>query len=424
MGTRLLEKLHAYTTRKTGQSATAQLFCFQGLSFEMAARFEEYVRNGHPIVHNGEALGLFVLDSDHRSHDRENFIDEAAAVSRRNDANHHFILLQPYGTSSSLSVETTVGVIGIESNAYGDLDELRDSELYKEVVSAAVASGDDASSYASSLIHASVGELLASDDLSINEVWCFLDGLLDITSAGMSLSQIEAYCGYPSSQGLGTAEAGRLQKTFHKDLLEAITDSVVMGEMMDSLFSEAERDDTGFTESDVTTFKDFIDAEIPRLDATPHLALSASYRQDRQFLPWWNAIGLNDIIKAIRGTEDRTARDRRTGSTPSSPRPLLRQWQQAQLLPALSSTGRARTPPRSRKEVFQPHLPVRLPCYDLAPVTTFALGGSPPTSGARGSHGLTGGVYKARERIHRAMADARLLANPASRSRVADSDPN
>ena len=48
----------------------------------------------------------------------------------------------------------------------------------------------------------------------------------------------------------------------------------------------------------------------------------------------------------------------------------------------------------------------------------------PPTSGARGSHGLTGGVYKARERIHRAMADARLLANPASRSRVADSDPN
>ena len=29
---------------------------------------------------------------------------------------------------------------------------------------------------------------------------------------------------------------------------------------------------------------------------------------------------------------------------------------------------------RSRKEVFQPHLPVRLPCYDLAPITSFALG--------------------------------------------------
>ena len=80
----------------------------------------------------------------------------------------------------------------------------------------------------------------------------------------------------------------------------------------------------------------------------------------------------------------------------------------------------------SKKEVFQPHLPVRLPCYDLAPVTTFALGRSfrSRTSGARGFHGLTGGVYKARERIHRAMADARLLANPTSWSRVADSSPN
>ena len=80
----------------------------------------------------------------------------------------------------------------------------------------------------------------------------------------------------------------------------------------------------------------------------------------------------------------------------------------------------------SRKEVFQPHLPVRLPCYDLAPVTGVTLGRSlrSLTSGTPGSHGLTGGVYKARERIHRAMADARLLANPASRSRVADSDPN
>ena len=80
----------------------------------------------------------------------------------------------------------------------------------------------------------------------------------------------------------------------------------------------------------------------------------------------------------------------------------------------------------SKKEVFQPHLPVRLPCYDLAPITCFALGRSSRsrTSGAPDFHGLTGGVYKARERIHRAMADARLLANPASRSRVADSDPN
>ena len=80
----------------------------------------------------------------------------------------------------------------------------------------------------------------------------------------------------------------------------------------------------------------------------------------------------------------------------------------------------------SRKEVFQPHLPVRLPCYDLAPVTSFTLGSSfrSPTLGTPSFHGLTGGVYKARERIHRGMADPRLLAIPTSRSRVADSDPN
>ena len=91
------------------------------------------------------------------------------------------------------------------------------------------------------------------------------------------------------------------------------------------------------------------------------------------------------------------------------------------------SRAASRTPSGvSRKEVFQPHLPVRLPCYDLAPITCFTLGRPlrSRTSGAPGFHGLTGGVYKARERIHRAMADARLLANPASWGRVADPNPN
>ncbi len=78
------------------------------------------------------------------------------------------------------------------------------------------------------------------------------------------------------------------------------------------------------------------------------------------------------------------------------------------------SSKQTRNP--SRKEVFQPHLPVRLPCYDLAPVTGSTLNGSSrlPPSGLPDFHGLTGGVYKVRERIHRAMADARLLAIPAS----------
>ena len=80
----------------------------------------------------------------------------------------------------------------------------------------------------------------------------------------------------------------------------------------------------------------------------------------------------------------------------------------------------------SRKEMFQPHLPVRLPCYDLALVIDLTLNSALQqlASGPLNSHGLTGGVYKVRERIHRAMADARLLAIPTSWSRVSDSNPN
>jgi hypothetical protein len=61
-----------------------------------------------------------------------------------------------------------------------------------------------------------------------------------------------------------------------------------------------------------------------------------------------------------------------------------------------------------RKEVIQPQLPLQLPCYDFVPVTSPAFGGSPlavsfPTSGVTSSHDVTGGVYKARERIHRTV---------------------
>ena len=61
-----------------------------------------------------------------------------------------------------------------------------------------------------------------------------------------------------------------------------------------------------------------------------------------------------------------------------------------------------------RKEVIQPHLPVRLPCYDFTPLTLHTFGVSlqkvrPTTSGANDSGGVTGGVYKARERIHRGV---------------------
>ena len=61
-----------------------------------------------------------------------------------------------------------------------------------------------------------------------------------------------------------------------------------------------------------------------------------------------------------------------------------------------------------RKEVIQPHLPIRLPCYDFTPVIGPAFGSSSLavrslTSGVTDSHGVTGGVYKTRERIHRGI---------------------
>ena len=61
-----------------------------------------------------------------------------------------------------------------------------------------------------------------------------------------------------------------------------------------------------------------------------------------------------------------------------------------------------------RKEVIQPHLPIRLPCYDFTPVIRPAFGSSSLavrslTSGIPDSHGVTGGVYKTRERIHRGI---------------------
>ena len=67
-----------------------------------------------------------------------------------------------------------------------------------------------------------------------------------------------------------------------------------------------------------------------------------------------------------------------------------------------------KTASASRKEVIQPQVPLRLPCYDFTPVADLtvvacllAVGTAP--SGKTNSHGVTGGVYKARERIHRGM---------------------
>ena len=63
---------------------------------------------------------------------------------------------------------------------------------------------------------------------------------------------------------------------------------------------------------------------------------------------------------------------------------------------------------KSYKEVIQPQVPLGLPCYDFTPVMNHSVVNVLPrvrlsTSGATHSHGVTGGVYKARERIHRVI---------------------
>jgi hypothetical protein len=80
------------------------------------------------------------------------------------------------------------------------------------------------------------------------------------------------------------------------------------------------------------------------------------------------------------------------------------------LSPASQTTDRLWTlgSALSRKEVIQPHLPIRLPCYDFTPVMNLTvaialLAVRLTASGETHSHGVTGGVYKARERIHRDM---------------------
>ncbi len=76
-----------------------------------------------------------------------------------------------------------------------------------------------------------------------------------------------------------------------------------------------------------------------------------------------------------------------------------------QFVPALPNKKASRA---IYKEVIQPQVPLRLPCYDFTPVINHTvvidpLSVSLTTSGATYSHGVTGGVYKARERIHRGV---------------------
>jgi len=82
--------------------------------------------------------------------------------------------------------------------------------------------------------------------------------------------------------------------------------------------------------------------------------------------------------------------------------------------------------------VIQPHLPIRLPCYDLAPVAGFTLGTSASTLrrssvsdfGYPQFPWLDGRCVQGPGTYSPRRADARLLAIPASWGRVADPNPN
>ncbi len=83
-----------------------------------------------------------------------------------------------------------------------------------------------------------------------------------------------------------------------------------------------------------------------------------------------------------------------------------------------------------RKEVIQPHLPVRLPCYDFTPLTLHTFDASAPRRGSAGGFGCRrlgwcdGRCVQGPGTHSPRRADPRLLATPASRRRVAASDPN
>lgn len=96
-----------------------------------------------------------------------------------------------------------------------------------------------------------------------------------------------------------------------------------------------------------------------------------------------------------------------------SPIPTLMSWHQTQFLSVTSTKPGNLCEHLSssrlfHKEVIQPQVPLRLPCYDFTPVMNHTVVNALPkvklsTSGAAHSHGVTGGVYKARERIHRGI---------------------
>ena len=82
-----------------------------------------------------------------------------------------------------------------------------------------------------------------------------------------------------------------------------------------------------------------------------------------------------------------------------------------------------------RKEVIQPHLPIRLPCYDFTPIICPTLGGwllkgYPTDFGCYKLSWCDGRCVQGPGTYSPRHADPRLLAIPASCRRVAAYNPN
>ena len=309
MEDKILQLLHGYVEKTINHNPSAQLFCFSGLSFSLTDRFLSYVLNGHPVRHNGTEIDVLVFDPSYRHPASPGYVDEAGAIRMRNDASHHFLLLTPHGAGAiAMSMDTAVETIGIGEGSYSGIDELASTELYRELMNFVAPASSDEGKYIQGIAKEAVGELLRTEGLSVDSVWDFISGFCDVAQeGGVGLSTAEAYCGCPCSAGVPLAKATKLQKDFYKVFGEAISDAVVFDELFGALLDSAEEGRVAYCEEQVEEFKRFVERELPKIDKTPYLAFGEKFRVERAFHSWWPDITVQEIIRIIRGNEDKSA---------------------------------------------------------------------------------------------------------------------
>ena len=142
----------------------------------------------------------------------------------------------------------------------------------------------------------------------------------------------------------------------------------------------------------------------------PHV--SNPPRREQAYSMWASNRTTTDVVGWRSGSPKAYPYHSRTGRIPS--KPLISSTPASTTTTPTAGVHVAHTVQKTldcilrRKEVIQPHLPIRLPCYDFTPIISSAFDGwllavTSPASGVSDSHSVTGGVYKARERIHGSM---------------------